>query len=126
MGKFLYLNESMWNEFVDYFHERKNRNKSLENNYDYMTEEKVKLIFDQMIKKKLKINEVGKVTDTDGFISEFCEPEVLSQNELVEWLFHEVYCKAEWACRGIKEGWFEKTVEQHFSKGIVNKLKEVS
>ena len=91
------LSETTFQEFIDYCKREK------KNWYVYMTIPKLKIIYDYCVKHNLKTEGQRMRTTWKGneFISSFSSPIELklTRDDYADNLFHEVWCKAEWAIR---------------------------
>ena len=81
-------------KFVSYAIERMNKHR-MDNkyHYSYMTESRLRKVFQYMCDRKTKCSGSNYyISDTDGFISKFSQPEEEKQELMEEMLFHVVWC----------------------------------
>ena len=118
------LTETTFEQFFEYC-------KANKNFYPYINKERLRIIYEHMKKRNL-ICEGSRLTITYNgeWQSSFTEPlEHKPTKADFEWnLFHEVWCKAEWAIRcGIDEmscGY--EAVKAMFGMKTINQIKEVT
>lgn len=88
-------------KFIEYAMERKRKNEFRHKyHYSYMTNARLQKVFQYMCDRNLKCK--GRnyyVSDIEGFISKYSEPEPEEKEHMEEILFHEVWCKCEWIYR---------------------------
>ena len=123
------LSETTFEEFVDWCEENK---KYWHINRQYVTIPKLKIIYDYYVKHGMECN--GRkchvtVKSGIGYDSHFVEPlEYEPTREDFVWaMFHEVWCKTEWAVRCTKtpqEIGYD-SVKADFGTAIIKALKEV-
>lgn len=115
-------------KFVNYAIERMNRHR-MDNkyHYSYMTESRLRKVFQYMCDRKTKCSGSNYyISDTDGFISKFSQPEEEKQELMEEMLFHEVWCKCEWIYRIIdKEREFYESLKGYVGARKVKEFENV-
>lgn len=96
-------------------------------NYSYMTIPRFKKVFEYMCNRNLKCKgEHYYISDTEGFISKFNEPELEEKEHMEELLFHEVWCKCEWIYRIIdKERSFYKSLESYIGSKTLKEFESI-
>jgi hypothetical protein len=117
------ISEHMKHDFLEYSRERKARNSKLDYNYDYLTENILSNMFDYMVKHKLTVHDNAKsYIIRNGKKDIFCYGySGYSINErdniagMIENLYHETFCKAEWLARGIKSFYID-IVKEYFGR----------
>lgn len=121
----LKLSDCSVQKFIAYALERKKRGMSNNRyNYSYMTENRLKAVFEYMCKRNTKCSGSKYcITDCDGFLGSFSEPSIQSEDLMEEVLFHEVWCKCEWIYRIIdKEREFYDALTGYIGKNMVRKF----
>ena len=97
----LKLSECSVEKFIEYAEERKRKyEKDNKYNYSYITKPRLQKVFEFMCERKTKCKGSNyHISDIDGFISEFSQPEKQDKTIMEECLFNEVWCKCEWIYR---------------------------
>lgn len=125
----LKLSNCSIDKFVNYAIERMNKHR-MDNkyHYSYMTESRLRKVFQYMCDRKTKCSGTNYyISDTDGFISKFSQPEEEKQELMEEMLFHEVWCKCEWIYRIIdKEREFYESLEGYIGARKVKEFENVA
>lgn len=122
------LTEDLKPDFMEYAIRRK-KNRPWDMKVNYLTEEILSRMFDFYVRHKLTVRDNAR---TYWFKSEKRQDECLgysgySINErddvegMIDNLFHEVWCKAEWCARG-KNGWYEDVCKQDIGVAEFNKI----
>ena len=100
--------------------------------YDYMIPAKVKIIYDYCVNHGMKCegNRMRVTWKRNEFLSQFTEPIIPAPTETdyKNNLFHEVWCKAEWAIRCTKstDSIGYESVKGEFGLPIIKQLREAS
>lgn len=113
--KKLILTENMRSEFLEYAINRKNKN-----NYNYLTESILNNTFTFFLDHKLTVEANAKsywYKNNKREIESFGYSGIdINFRDNIEGmkdnLYHEVFCKAEWIARSIKETWYSETVKE--------------
>ncbi len=95
--KKLYLKSTTFNEFKKWCDENKNRL-----NYGYVTDEALKVVYDHYVKRDLKIqgdNLKMSCNDNERISSYSSYGSKPTRDDFVWEMFHEIWCKTEWAVR---------------------------
>lgn len=93
------LSETTFNEFINYCEEEK---KHWHTERQYVTVPKLKMIYDYYVKHDMECKGNRLTITIDGkWNSSFSSPLEYkpTREDYASNLFHEVWCKAEWACR---------------------------
>lgn len=124
----LKLQDCSIDKFIQYAMARLNKHKN-DNKYGYvyMTESRLRSVFDWMCKRKTKCSGNSYyISDCDGFISKFSQPEDEKIELMEECLFHEVWCKCEWIYRIIdREREFYESLKSYIGIKTVKEFEVV-
>lgn len=125
------LSETTFQEFWDYC-TKPNAFPATSHAWDYVTKEHLHIIYDYMSKHKLKCNGRNLLTTFKGeFLSclSACNPLEYdpTREDMASNMFHEVWCKTEWAVRcGLdKAALGYEAVLHEFGMSTIKALKEV-
>ncbi len=126
--KELSLKETSFEEFKGWVNENKNRH-----NYKYVTDKALRIIYDHYRKDKNELIVSGQnlyMTCGGEFNQKLSEPleEEVTRDDLVGCLFHEIWCKTEWAMRCGRDpmalGY--SSVQGTFGTKIIKELKQAA
>ena len=123
-----YLTANMKNEFIDYSNAYINSNIS-EKTYPYLNNRRLDKVFDVWVERGLYCTEKGTIAERNmksgDFWSKYSVPETLEIDEIIDELFHHVFCQAEWACRCMDDIRFVGSAEAEYTKKFINELREM-
>lgn len=93
----------------------------------YITEPRLRKVFSYMCDRKTKCTGPNYyISDIDGFISKFSQPEEEDKTLMEEILFHEVWCKCEWIYRIIdKEREFYESLKGYIGARKVKEFENI-
>ena len=124
----VYLKELSKEEFVVYAIERKNKwMKDNKYNYSYLNKERFAYVFDWCSKRMLKCaGSHYSISDKDGWIGSFSQPDIEKKELMKECLFHEVWCKCEWIYRIInREREFYESLKGYIGAKTVKEMEVI-
>ena len=118
------LSETTFEQFIDWCKETKS------NWYTYMTIPRLRVIYDYCAKHKMqcKGSRCRVSWKNNEFLCEFTQPlSIVHRDDLLWSLFHEVWCKAEWAIRCSKtdQELGYSSVKSTFGMSTIKSLREV-
>lgn len=122
------LTEDIKPDFMYYAIGRRNR-QPLDRNMNYLTDEILSRTFDFFVRHKLTVHDNaqsywykgGERQDECFGYSSYSINDRDDMDGIIDNLFHEVWCKAEWIARG-KGSWYEDTCKQQIGASEFNKI----
>ena len=115
----VYLKELSVNDFLSYANDRINKSSKP---YPYLNNDRLTLVFEWFCNKNLKCSgSKYNITANGEHFSNYINSEIQDKELMIDNLFHEVFCQAEWACRGLND-FYKSTVEQTYNKQFVKSL----
>jgi len=115
----LILQNNQKEDFLKYAYNRMNRSSHIKN-YDHVTASILEKTFDFFVRHKLTVENNGKIywyrngkkqIESDVYSKRYKDDmEIMIDN-----LFHEVFCQAEWLARGLRDG-YSDVCKTYFGK----------